>query len=222
MFEETVSMVSIWSSLNSWLTPTVLFVLLNLMIGTIAVTSGLGGAHKSRQQPTSQPTQQPPQLTRSPSVLQRLKSINLYSARSQQPLASADADPTTVVTPNQDTILGQNQAQEEVISFEGEEPTLDQVYSRIQGGFFGRSKSDTKPTGGEMTLKLPKKMNKAASDASAFVHFEPDEEEEVGHDDDEVDAKADDFINNFRQQLKLQKLEYNLTYKEMIAKGSDK
>jgi hypothetical protein len=39
-------------------------------------------------------------------------------------------------------------------------------------------------------------------------------------DDTEVDAKADDFINRFKQQLKLQRMNSIMKYKEMITRGS--
>ncbi|KAJ6823009.1 proline-rich receptor-like protein kinase PERK12 [Iris pallida] len=42
-------------------------------------------------------------------------------------------------------------------------------------------------------------------------------EEEEG---EEVDARADDFINRFKQQLKLQRLDSILRYKEMLTRGS--
>ncbi|CAM8939085.1 unnamed protein product [Rhodiola kirilowii] len=37
--------------------------------------------------------------------------------------------------------------------------------------------------------------------------------------DEEVDSKADDFINKFKQQLKLQRLDSILRYKEMLGRG---
>jgi hypothetical protein len=35
-----------------------------------------------------------------------------------------------------------------------------------------------------------------------------------------VNAKADDFINKFKQQLKLQRLDSMLRYKEMLGRGT--
>lgn len=73
---------------------------------------------------------------------------------------------------------------------------------------------------------------------SAFDHFEFEEAEEkerednavrrrpatmrerVKADDVEVDAKCDDFINRFKQQLKLQRMDSILRYKEMLNRGN--
>lgn len=54
-------------SVASWFTPTVLFCFLNLMIGTILITSSL----------KTEKTKQPQLINRSPSLLHRVKSINL-------------------------------------------------------------------------------------------------------------------------------------------------
>lgn len=75
-------------------------------------------------------------------------------------------------------------------------------------------------------------MKKSASMKSAFKHFEPKvddaeprrpatmRERPTAEVDHEVDAKADDFINRFKQQLKLQRLDSILRYKEMIGRGA--
>ncbi|GAB4837101.1 hypothetical protein Ancab_002012 [Ancistrocladus abbreviatus] len=270
MFEETVSVASFLASMNSWLTPTVLFVILNLMIGTIAVTSGFGSAStKPRENGTQhqdlsrQQTLQQLRLTNSPSVLQRLKSINFYSYRFHEPtitttttvMAPAEPPSSAGATPEQipdlDTRLRKSHAPKEDISANvGEEvPTMDEVYGQIQGSFFGGSKSDTSPSAVEGYVKLPRNVKRSSSDVSAFKLSERDavqEEERVvverllpatvrevenrvtadniigDPDADEVNAKADDFINRFRQQLKLQKMESIIRKKEMVSEGGDK
>lgn len=79
-----------------------------------------------------------------------------------------------------------------------------------------------------MPEKLPQKIKKSASENSAFDHFK---EESVGgpssvrgrqdsRGDAEVDEKADDFISRFKQQLKLQRLDSLLRYKEMLHRGN--
>lgn len=383
MFEDSVSSIpSIWASMNSWFTPAVLFVLLNVMIGTIAFTSTLANQkkfHHNHQQQQNQnqnrqiDPQQQPNLARSPSVLQRLRSINFYSYRSQEPqhLAAhfkpiapdsiSDAhynierqnhqvqlhyqtensfethsqyifahpaavgvgDGSTAVAhreekqpvgfyenpreteannyyPHQQIYQGKilenqpphyffeqtnevkhqetgtagfdfqqvldqentattqengshfdfEQAQEEKVekneyhydseqaheeNLENDElQSLDEVYSKLAERHVSRSKSDTKPSAGEVPAKLSTKMKKSASMKSPFNHFKEDEVVEarrpatvkekstrrVTEADEEVDAKADDFINRFKQQLKLQRADSIIRNKEMIGRGS--
>lgn len=90
-----------------------------------------------------------------------------------------------------------------------------------------------------MPGKLAARMRKSASAKSAFSHF--GEEEEGGdavearrpatvreggvraeEDDEEVDTKADHFINKFKQQLKLQRMDSIIRYKDMISRGGGK
>ncbi|PON96029.1 hypothetical protein TorRG33x02_082770 [Trema orientale] len=318
MFEDSVSFIpSIWASMNSWFTPTVLFVLLNLMIGTIAITSSLASStstqrhHDQSGEQHAQHHHHPhPQLARSPSMLQRLKSINFYSYRSQEPTTHFqqphhEMEPNFALRQPQEQVVEQpphsmtrspsmlqklksinlyhyisheyfapsHQAQptpqiqthpepeperthlysepeEEEEEEEGEEESrdqfededhsqsLDEIYSQLKSGngHVTRSKSDTKPTSGEAPAKLSRKMKKSASAKSAFAHFEEADVVESRRpatvregkarvtevDDDEVDAKADDFINKFKQQLKLQRLDSIIRYKEMIGRGAGK
>ncbi|WCJ43025.1 hypothetical protein M5689_023792 [Euphorbia peplus] len=262
---------SIWASMNSWLTPTVLFLFLNLMIGTIYVTSSSASAAAKH----SSDNDNRRQLPRSPSVLQRLKSVNFYSYRSPEP-ATVNYEKPPILEPqvqhypqtpevyhqnqpflsrspsvlqrlksiNLYTYFNQelpNKVQEDSaatetkwVESEEEEETIDEVYSKLQSNNkVHRSKSDTKPTCGEIPKKLPKKMRKSASTKSAFGNFQEEEivetrrpatvregKSKMEEEDDEVDAKADDFINKFKQQLKLQRIDSILRYKDMIHRGS--
>lgn len=90
-----------------------------------------------------------------------------------------------------------------------------------------------------MPEKLAKKMKKSATMKSVFNHFEL-EGEDIADDqeiekqrpattremsvrereeDAEVDARADDFINRFKHQLKLQRLDSIIRYKEMLNRS---
>ncbi|XP_016468345.1 uncharacterized protein LOC107790886 [Nicotiana tabacum] len=364
MFDDSVSTVysSIWTSMNSWFTPTVLFVLLNVMIATIAFTSSLANQkpnhppkqeqqqqrqqeqdYSQNQSQQQQQEQQPYKLTRSPSILQRIKSINFYNYRSQEPVKDYNFDNphnqettfepqthyifeaapehTTIVPETTQYIFNQshhenaqktqtqydfhqthlenlpdaqtqylfqhtheqelknmdqdfnfqqthqeniqekstqyifqhtheqelenidthfdfkqtheeNEVEEE--EEEGELKSLDEVYSQLKERHVSRSRSDTNPSAGEAPIKLPTKMKKSASMKSPFAHFEEETIVEARRpattrernvktnngDINEVDAKADDFINKFKQQLKLQRLDSILRYKEMIGRGS--
>uniref|UniRef100_A0A5B7AW01 Uncharacterized protein n=1 Tax=Davidia involucrata TaxID=16924 RepID=A0A5B7AW01_DAVIN len=112
---------------------------------------------------------------------------------------------------------------------------MDEIYGQLTDRHVSRTKSDTKPASGEVPERLPAKMRKSASMKSAFAHFEEEDivetrrpatvregKDRVTEVDDEVDAKADDFINKFKQQLKLQRLESIIGYKDMINRGSEK
>lgn len=115
--------------------------------------------------------------------------------------------------------------------------SMEEIYRQLQGhgGNFARTQSDTKPASGEVPEKLARKMKKSASSRSAFSHFKEEDIVEsrrpatvreskvaAADDDVEVDAKADDFINKFKQQLKLQRLDSIMRYKEVIHRGTDK
>ncbi|KAK6118308.1 hypothetical protein DH2020_047879 [Rehmannia glutinosa] len=140
---------------------------------------------------------------------------------------------TQFVFEQKDSNLGDfQQAHEEKVE-ENEVQSMDEVYSQLTGSHFSRTKSDTEPASGEIPVKLPAKMRKSASLKSAFGHFEEENIVEarrpatvrekgnakVTEGDEEVDAKADDFINKFKQQLKLQRLDSIIRYKDMIGRG---
>lgn len=140
---------------------------------------------------------EPPPLARAPSFLARVKSINfsLYGPENSYP---EETDPVNAAA--------------------------DHQVKRIN--------SDSKPS----RKKLATKMKKSASDKSAFGHFGQEEEDGVSalrrpatvregrkkgvsaEEAGEIDTKADDFINKFRQQLKLQRLDSIMRYKELITR----
>lgn len=261
---------SLVTAIYSWFTPTVLFIFLNLIIGTIAITSSLSSSsskssdHQSQIQrspsvihrlksinfssftsppdkthlqfppvpttpdePPASIEQNQPFLSRSPSVLHRIKSFNLYNYISQEPITVAESPP-----PAPASVPAVEEEEEET------GPSLEEVYSKLNLNHVARTKSDTEPAAGALPPKLPKKMKKSASTKSPFSHFEEAEDavearrpetvrvtrvtpvEEAA--DEQVDAKADDFINRFKHQLKLQRIDSITKYKEMVKKRNDK
>ncbi|XP_010905629.2 pathogen-associated molecular patterns-induced protein A70 [Elaeis guineensis] len=211
MMEE--SWPSMWSSVRDWLSPTVLFVLLNLVIGTIALTSKTLRSHRHRDDDDHLRP-----ISRGPSaVLERLRSIGLYRFRSGDFTLDAAAtlsppSPKSETTEAPDAFTGGKQQQDH--------------FSRCQ------SDSQEKP-GEEKEKKLAGRMKKSASENSAFAHFEEAEIVRrpaaarsrvraalvVEEEEEEVDARADAFINRFKQQLQLQRLDSILRYKEMLNRG---
>ncbi|KAL1217432.1 Pathogen-associated molecular patterns-induced protein A70 [Cardamine amara subsp. amara] len=142
-----------------------------------------------------------PGLTRAPSILERVKSIKLSSFYRSDPELDQNPDPNSIL-------------------HEDHKPT--------------RSKSESKKPVKKKN-KATGKMTKSASDKSGFGFIGSHEEAETvesverrrpdttrverttsfGDGEDCVDAKASDFINKFKQQLKLQRLDSILRYKEM-------
>ena len=115
--------------------------------------------------------------------------------------------------------LSQDEEQEEE---EQEDRSLDEIYMQLKGANIYTSKSDATPTSGEVPTKLARKIKKSMSVKLESFHYE--EEEDINNiesrrpatvregkvsvtEDEEVDAKADDFIKKFKQQLKLQRLD---------------
>lgn len=181
-------MPAIWASVAGWCTPTVLFVVINIVIGTIFFSSYLarssgepngGGGHD---------------LARTASVLPRLKSLShLFRQRTEEARAIA-----ALLSP---------------------EPEGD-IAEKVQG-------TEENHLGSSVPKKVIKveKIKKSASSEPLTSSKKAEEEEAVvrrpapAKEDDGVDAKADDFINRFKQHLKLQRLDSIIRYKEMINRG---
>ncbi|KAF8102639.1 hypothetical protein N665_0197s0003 [Sinapis alba] len=142
-----------------------------------------------------------PGLTRAPSILERVKSIKLSS------FYRSDPEPHSDQNPDPNSIIHEDHKH-------------------------ARSKSESKKPV-KKKKKATGKMKKSASEKSGFgFHEEAETVESVerrrpvttkvegstssGDGEDGVDAKASDFINKFKQQLKLQRLDSILRYKEML------
>uniref|UniRef100_A0A5B7C5G4 DUF4408 domain-containing protein n=1 Tax=Davidia involucrata TaxID=16924 RepID=A0A5B7C5G4_DAVIN len=211
------AVASMWAFMTSWFTPTILFCVLNLMIGTIFITSNFK-THNKEQQNHSEDHELRPQLVRPPSILERFRSINFSLYRSEQP-DPLQPETTHHTDPPADQAPDQNQ-------------------SHDQDHHLTRSKS---AEASETPARVPVKMKKSASEKlvveTSFEDVEASErqrpatvrerktkgnETASSAEDEEVDAKADDFINRFKQQLKLQRLDSILRYKEMLTRGSGK
>ncbi|KAL3535611.1 hypothetical protein ACH5RR_004072 [Cinchona calisaya] len=202
------------TTISSLFTPTILFCIMNLMIGTIFITSRLK-SHKKPSDPVNSPP--PNHLVRLPSFLDRVKSFNFSSSEQPDPFHSSTRNANPLEEREQKT-----EAEEGEVLLESHDDV------RIM-----RSKSDTTASvaakGGPAM-----RMKKSVSEKAVVVE---DQEEEVNRlrpakerlsgnetvtfreEDEAVDKKADDFINRFRQQLKLQRLDSILRYKEMLSRG---
>jgi hypothetical protein len=92
-----------------------------------------------------------------------------------------------------------------------------------------RSESEklTRGVGERDRLLLPEKMKKSASEKFGVSSRSTEDDDDVERrrpqtvscgESGDVDAKADDFINKFKQQLKLQRVDSLLRYKEMMTR----
>ncbi|XP_022730767.1 uncharacterized protein LOC111285540 [Durio zibethinus] len=153
-------------------------------------------------QPTEHDNTDQQPLTRAPSLLERVKSIDFTSFyRSDSVKSNQQKEP-----PETD-----------------QESDSDWDMSPVHGQV-RRIKSESKVK----QSKLPEKIKKSASENSRLKAEEEEEEVErrrrattriektVSFGDEGVDAKADDFINKFKQQLKLQRLDSLLRYRDMF------
>jgi len=139
------------------------------------------------------PPLRPAPLARAPSVLERLRSFGLYRFRSGDLGADDAASAVTELELNQTQTKQATQ-----YSRSRSEPSKEQTKKKQQ-----------QSTG----AKMSKSSSEARKPAPAAV--EPEAEVEGG-----VDARADDFINSFRKQLQLQRLNSLLNYKDMLNRGA--
>ncbi|KAI3975396.1 hypothetical protein MKX01_004483 [Papaver californicum] len=155
----------------------------------------------------------PPPLARAPSILERLKSINLYQDFipnfQKQPvdqfpehdhdfldhraLEKKKSGTNTPITKNKKKLMS---AKSDVLSHFGE--------------FDGHQDEDER----RRNLTAKEKKSQSMNDHHK-KEFSDDEEGRVV--DEEVDAKADDFINRFKNQLKLQRLDSIMQYKDLLT-----
>ncbi|KAL9443779.1 hypothetical protein AB3S75_017038 [Citrus x aurantiifolia] len=284
---------TLWGCMSSWLTltPSTLFLFVNLVIGTIAVTSRFTSANRNPQQtltrapsllhrvksidfslyrfPTQpeqqqqeeephyfhQPTEEPPtypvepapeqthQLVRAPSLLDRVKSINFS-------LYKFPSYPAQEPEPEPEPYSYANPVEPEPGQLDRAPSLLERVKSIRFPSVYRSQEAETEVIGGNHeaetnTVHKPKRsksestnkaktkskenMKKSASEKAMAVEEEREMVERrrpqtarlertvtVGDGDHAVDARADDFINKFKRQLRLQRLDSLLRYKEVL------
>ncbi|PPR92909.1 hypothetical protein GOBAR_AA27775 [Gossypium barbadense] len=205
----------------SWLTPTSLFLFLNVVIGTIFLISNLSPP-KPPPHDRGEYYSAPP-LQRTPSLLDRVKSVNFSTFKFS--------------LPNPDFADDYHHRQEdnnlEPHPLERAPSILERVKS-INLSLYKYPPQNPDPVYVEPSLtRAPSLLQRVTSfcrsdsgklNTETVDHPETDEPEKTtsfGDGDDQgVDAKADDFINRFKQQLKLQRLDSLLRYRDMLKSRS--
>ncbi|RHN73516.1 hypothetical protein MtrunA17_Chr2g0299341 [Medicago truncatula] len=191
--------VSIYDIIVSWLSPSFIFLIVNLVIGTIAITSHF--ATQKKRQPNS-----PLELVRSSSsIFGRVTSFGLSCCKFEP----ASAASTTTTTPEETQSIDLGLSKTEMKGGLGNSTPLIRAPSlleRLMSGNFRRLDS----------VKVVEEEKKAESE----VELKPEREIVRGRvEEEEVDAKADDFIKRFKQQLRLERLDSILRYRDILHRN---
>ncbi|GAB4853787.1 hypothetical protein Ancab_017981 [Ancistrocladus abbreviatus] len=254
-----------------WLTPTALFVLLNIVIVVIAVISSFGTQKKHRDHQQQHGAEMPSPLVRSPSLFSRVTSFNFaHYHRSEEPAVPADY-PRGPAAPSADqppptlnrapslisrfTSFNFSHFQtpvhsEQVPSSSSTNTPAVEEGNIHEGGGGGRNLEGKRAAADSVArdhhvtrinsepkskavVEPAEKMRKSASEKLAEQESDIELRKtpararvgggmaSFGNHDEEVDAKADDFINRFKQQLRLQRLESLLRYRNVNAAVQD-
>jgi hypothetical protein len=224
-----------WSLLRGYFSPATLFLLLNVVIGTIALTSRRRhndhhDDHHPQQHQKDYVDQYdaappaPAPLARTSSVMERLRSLGLYRFRSgdfppeynynlsagedesgkhhqqQAQYARSRSEPAAAKPPTNRTGNGAEKAAKAKVA---KKPLSEVKRERAPA-----------PAPARLVQRAPR-----APVARAVVTAAPEAAPEAAPAAC-VDERADDFINKFRQQLQLQRLNSLLNYKEMLNGGT--
>ncbi|KAJ1259624.1 hypothetical protein BS78_10G169700 [Paspalum vaginatum] len=181
---------ALWSAVHGWFTPAVFFVVLNIVIGTIAVTSKVSATGPAASSGEAEGDaagaawDQPRRLARVPSMaFDRLRSFNLRS------LAAAAPDPEPEPEPAVAVDLGYAQEQQPQMppAAEPEEEEAAQVAEREDEPLpelepdepeeHAAPHVERSRSAAAALPRLPARLHKSASDRSAFAHFGAEEVE---------------------------------------------
>uniref|UniRef100_A0A8I6X052 DUF4408 domain-containing protein n=2 Tax=Hordeum vulgare subsp. vulgare TaxID=112509 RepID=A0A8I6X052_HORVV len=233
-----------WSLVRGYFSPATLFLLLNVVIGTIALTSRSRSRshrrhdhhhgddddrHHQQKDHGHQyaPPPPPAPLARTSSVMERLRSLGLYRFRSGDfPPEYNYSHPAAGDTGDDD---GSSTKQQ--YSRSRSEPAARKPASKTgnEAEKAARAKVATKkPVTAEVRrlerapVPAPARLVQRAPRAPAAraVLTEARRPDAGAPEAACVDERADDFINKFRQQLQLQRLNSLLNYKEMLNRGA--
>ncbi|XP_071698143.1 pathogen-associated molecular patterns-induced protein A70-like [Rutidosis leptorrhynchoides] len=238
----SMAIASIWTSIANWSTPTILFCVLNLMIATIFIVSNFKSHHhqsKVNHEYETTEYNSVNQLGRAPSLLQRLKSsdFSLSYFHKSDPAESEQVDNSTSQLTRAPSFLDRvksfkmitssyntNTSQDEHSDMD---PLHDQVEEESNKSNYNKLATVSSEKRGVTTVrrsasnlsKSRSEKGKAKGEEDVDKHRPATMRESVVH-DDSVDAKADDFINRFKNQLKLQRIDSLRRFREMLNRGT--
>ncbi|KAG0459497.1 hypothetical protein HPP92_022625 [Vanilla planifolia] len=192
-----------WTSISilvrSWLTPTALFVLLNLVVGVIALISKSHLVHRHHGNAAEGHA-----IGRTASFgFNRLRSLSLSRLRSGD--LFSDLVPLAVASTSAETAQPSS------------DPKIDE---KVPERRLDRGHSENRPDEAERVAqgRIKKSASERSTESRELKRKALGKAEVVV--ENCVDARADDFINRFRRQLQLQRLNSLLRYKDMIGRGA--
>ncbi|RLN12794.1 hypothetical protein C2845_PM09G16440 [Panicum miliaceum] len=176
---------ALWSAVHGFFTPAVLFVVLNIVIGTIAVTSKVvapaaGAAdEEAAASGAGAGGEQYRKLSRVPSMaFDRLRSFNLsrFAAPAPEPAMAGEVD-LGYEQPPAPAVKKEEPVVQRVVE---PEPESEREHEDAHAAaHVERSRSEAAAAAEAELPRLPARLHKSASDRSAFAHFEAEEVEEA-------------------------------------------
>ncbi|XP_010483183.1 PREDICTED: uncharacterized protein LOC104761765 [Camelina sativa] len=148
----------------------------------------------------------PPGLTRAPSILERVKSIKLSSFYRSDPELDQNPDPVLHEEENNKHVRSKSESKKPVKKKKKASTSAKMTKSASEKSGFGFAGSHE-----EAAAETVESVERRRPDTTRV-----ERSTSFGDGEDGVDAKASDFINKFKQQLKLQRLDSILRYKEML------
>ncbi|GKC37972.1 reverse transcriptase domain-containing protein [Tanacetum coccineum] len=245
----SMAIASIWTNIANWSTPTILFCVLNLMIAIIFIASNFGNSHhgnsprnltrppsmlereksvnlssfystalseqvNSSELTGSEQVNITKELPRAPSFLDRVKSFKLTS-------------PFKSDFPSDDTFTSQDEqfdvpSDHDVVE-DHNDASDNSRYNNLSNVSGQSSMNLAKRSASHLTKSRSEKrvVESANDDNEDFDRRRPATvRESAGAKDECVNAKADDFIQRFKQQLKLQRLDSLQRFRDMLNRGT--
>ncbi|CAL5059404.1 unnamed protein product [Urochloa decumbens] len=201
---------------RGWLTPAVLFVLVNLVVATIAVASWLMSPEPGAAAPVGDDAgggRRGAALLRAPSfAVDRLRASFSFSRLG---LAAADHFDYSAAAAATEEPSEPQPAPASPVETDGAGAEREREEARVE-----RSEAAAELAAPDERRPRARKVRRAATEEPAALVAEAraagggrGEEPAV-----EVDARADDFIKRFREQLRLQRLDSILRYRDTLRR----
>lgn len=208
MMEEAGVVGAALTAARGWLTPAVLFVAMNLVIATIAVASRLMSSPGDGDGDEAAGERR--------GLFQRALSFlrSSFSFSSRLRVAS-DHALAQVVQPQPQPLFGDDGVPNPGPSLQQQPQPVAEADQQPEAEHSQREEARVERSRSEAAAEAPSNRRRAATEE--LLDGLGGEEGEAAVVEVEVDARADDFIRRFREQLRLQRLDSILRYRDRDA-----